>query len=290
MYGSGGTTIRAEEVRIPKHARDAVAMHEPVVVLNRERPVFRIVHPDDEAAAQPPATRRGRPMAEVVDMLATAPRPDPCREEEGLPVDPPVTLRQAVERHLAAEGFAPDGGLGDRWAVARVGPVPICVPNTALRRRAVPYHDANHVISGYGHDAVGEAAVGAWELGSGCGREPAAWVLNWSALVPGVVQAPRAVFRAFVRGRHTRNLYGTDLAQMMPLPVDEVRRRCGLDRGEVRATLADTCLFAATVALAPLVGLLPLAVSMVTSPVWIREGAHRRRRRPVAGLPAASGR
>jgi hypothetical protein len=39
--------------------------------------VFRIVHPDDEAAAQPPVTRRGRPMAEVVEMLATAPRPDP---------------------------------------------------------------------------------------------------------------------------------------------------------------------------------------------------------------------
>lgn len=69
--------IRAEEVRIPKHAREAVAKHEPVVVMNRERPVFRIVHPDDAASAIAPIARRGRPMAEVVEMLATAPRPDP---------------------------------------------------------------------------------------------------------------------------------------------------------------------------------------------------------------------
>jgi hypothetical protein len=34
--------IRAEEVRIPRSAREAVARHEAVVVLNRERPVYVI--------------------------------------------------------------------------------------------------------------------------------------------------------------------------------------------------------------------------------------------------------
>jgi hypothetical protein len=59
------TTIRAEEVWIPRRARDAVARHEQVVVVNRERPAYVIVHPDDRAAASRLA-RRGRPLREAL--------------------------------------------------------------------------------------------------------------------------------------------------------------------------------------------------------------------------------
>lgn len=100
-----------------------------------------------------------------------------------------ATLRVAIESHLAEEGFAPDGGVAERWAVTRVGPLPICIPNTAARRRAVPYHDANHVLSGYEH-----------------------------------------------------------------------------------------LLFAMVSLLAPLVGLIPFVLAVATSPAWLAEGAHRRRR------------
>jgi hypothetical protein len=50
-------TIRAEDVRIPRHAREAVARHGQVTVMNRERPAFVIVHPDDTPAT-PPAPPR----------------------------------------------------------------------------------------------------------------------------------------------------------------------------------------------------------------------------------------
>jgi hypothetical protein len=70
------TTIRAEEVRIPRHAREAVARHERVVVVNHERPAFVIVHPDDTAAG-PPA-RPGRPLREALGLLAGAALPDPA--------------------------------------------------------------------------------------------------------------------------------------------------------------------------------------------------------------------
>jgi hypothetical protein len=53
------TTIRAEEVRIPRHAREAVARHERVVVVNHDRPTFVIAHPDDAAACSS-VVRRGR--------------------------------------------------------------------------------------------------------------------------------------------------------------------------------------------------------------------------------------
>jgi len=69
------TTIRAEEVRIPRHARDAVARHERVVVVNHERPAFVIVHPDD-AASGSAVVRRGRPLREALGLLAAAALPD----------------------------------------------------------------------------------------------------------------------------------------------------------------------------------------------------------------------
>jgi hypothetical protein len=70
------TTIRAEEVRIPRHAREAVARHERVVVVNHERPAFIIMHPDDTATYSP-AARRGRPLHEALGLLAEAALPDP---------------------------------------------------------------------------------------------------------------------------------------------------------------------------------------------------------------------
>ncbi|HET9898461.1 MAG TPA: hypothetical protein VFQ44_26325 [Streptosporangiaceae bacterium] len=75
------TTIRAEDVRIPRHAREAVARHELVVVVNRERPAFVIVHPDDTPAAASPV-HRGRPLAEALSMLAGAALPDPGFAED----------------------------------------------------------------------------------------------------------------------------------------------------------------------------------------------------------------
>ena len=91
-------TVRAEEVRIPRHAREAVARHERVVVVNRERPTFVIMHPDD-TAADPPTARRGRPLREAFRLLAGAALPDPGFAED-------------MEAVLADVGPTPD----DPWA------------------------------------------------------------------------------------------------------------------------------------------------------------------------------
>ncbi|HEY7324910.1 MAG TPA: hypothetical protein VH520_08795 [Streptosporangiaceae bacterium] len=92
------TTIRAEEVRIPRRAREAVARHEEVVVVNRERPSFVIVHPDDAPTASRPA-RRGRSLREALAMLAAGPRPD-------------LDFADDMEKVLRDVGAAPD----DPWA------------------------------------------------------------------------------------------------------------------------------------------------------------------------------
>jgi hypothetical protein len=92
------STIRAEEVRIPRHAREAVARHERVVVVNHERPAFVIMHPDDSAAISAPA-RRGRPLSEALGLLAAAALPDPGFADD-------------MEAVLADIGPVPD----DPWA------------------------------------------------------------------------------------------------------------------------------------------------------------------------------
>jgi hypothetical protein len=68
-------TVRADEVRIPRRVREAVGRHEQVVVLNRERPVLAIIHPDD--LVRWGAKSHGRSIREIASELAGAPRPDP---------------------------------------------------------------------------------------------------------------------------------------------------------------------------------------------------------------------
>jgi hypothetical protein len=72
--------IKAEEVRIPRRARDALAHHEEVVVFNRERPAYVIIHPDDHGRAA--VSRRGRSLRETLALLIQAAPPDPAFAED----------------------------------------------------------------------------------------------------------------------------------------------------------------------------------------------------------------
>ena len=75
------TTVNAEEVRIPRLAREAVARHERVLVLSHDRPAFVLIHPDDDPAGAR-AVPRGRPLREALAVLAAGPTPDPDFAED----------------------------------------------------------------------------------------------------------------------------------------------------------------------------------------------------------------
>jgi len=141
-----------------------------------------------------------------------------------------VLVREARARYFAENGFG-DGGYDDRFVVLRVAGIPALVfPNTKQRVRSVRIHDVHHVLTGYATSWQGEGEIGAWELASGCRDHWAAWFLNfWAALI-GMSIAPRAVVRAFRRGRVTRNLYGREWDDgILERPVGELRRELGLD-------------------------------------------------------------
>ena len=120
--------------------------------------------------------------------------------------DDALRVREARARYFESNGFG-DGGYDAKWVKLALGPIPFAFPNSAARVRAVRLHDLHHVATGYDTSVLGEAEIGAWEIGSSCRGFVAAWILNLYAMMLGFWIDPRAVYRAFVRGRHTGNLY-----------------------------------------------------------------------------------
>jgi hypothetical protein len=142
------------------------------------------------------------------------------------------TVREARARYFAENGLS-EAGYRARWVVLKVGPVPLYMPNSQARRRAVPLHDLHHVATGYATSWTGEAEIAAWELAAGCGRYWAAWALNLGAFGVGLFIAPRRTMRAFRRGRRgRRTLYRDPIGfeeSLLDLTVDDLRRRLALE-------------------------------------------------------------
>src|SRR5215213_1288690 len=158
---------------------------------------------------------------------------------------PGLTLGEARARLFALGGLGDDGGYGDAWVVLKLWRIPFAFPNTEGRRRAVRFHDLHHVLTEYPTTWRGEFEIAAWEVAGGIRRYRVAWLLDLLGFACGLVVFPRAVYRAFVRGRHSRNLYGDAWDESILVSrVGEVRRRLGLDVGEARATLDDKLSFA----------------------------------------------
>ncbi len=163
--------------------------------------------------------------------------------------DDTLSLRDARGRYFADNAFGDDGGYAKKWVKLQFGPLPFAFPNSAARVRAVKYHDLHHVVTGYDTDIAGEAEIGAWEIGSGCAGFVAAWILNLYAMALGFLSGnPGAVWRAFVRGRHTRNLYRDRYDEsLLDARLGAVRARLGLEartRATPVATLGDRVAFA----------------------------------------------
>ena len=182
--------------------------------------------------------------------------------------DGALTVRDARAQYFAANGFD-EGGYDSRWVKLQAGSIPLFLPNTAARSRAVRLHDVHHVVTEYDTTWMGEAEIAAWEIASGCAHHYAAWLLNLSAFAIGLLIAPRAVLRAFLRGRHSRDLYRVTLDDaLLAEPVQAVRHRLGLDEVSSVPTVRDYVAFAtwalATVlpALATLVLVVPSLVAL----------------------------
>jgi hypothetical protein len=180
-----------------------------------------------------------------------------------------TSVGEARARYFEAAGFAADGGYDEAWVRFKVGPFPVAFPNTAGRKAAVPCHDLHHVATGYDTDLAGEGEIGAWEIASGCFHVRAAWVLNMLAVWPVLFYALGRVYRAFVRGRHCRNLYDRPYDDaLLGKSVGDLRAQLGLDPATPAASGADRLAFARFVA--SVVGLqVAIVVVFFGVPAWL---------------------
>ena len=146
--------------------------------------------------------------------------------------DPQMTLSDARDRYFNLNGFGRDGGYQERWIKVTVWHIPICLPNTEGRRRAVKLHDLHHVLTEYPTTWRGEAEISAWEIGSGgLRRYYAGWVLDLMNVAQGFVVNPRGVNSAFMHGRRTLNLYDLEFHdELLHGRVGDFRERLRLDQ------------------------------------------------------------
>jgi len=158
----------------------------------------------------------------------------------------PQSVREARARYFAEAGFPPDGGYAAKFVqLAKLGPIPIGFPNSDARRKAVGIHDLHHVATGYKTDWTGEAEISAWEIASGCGRMWFAWYINLQGMVMGWVVNPGATWRAWVRGRHSKNLYCEGISEsLLRERVDSLRARLLLDEPGAPPTAGDYASYA----------------------------------------------
>jgi hypothetical protein len=174
--------------------------------------------------------------------------------------DDAMSMGAARQRYFDANGF--DGAYSERWVKLKAGPIAFYFPNAEGRRRAVKFHDLHHIATGYQTDWTGEAEIGGFEIGGGCGPFVWAWMLNLQAMFLGLLMAPRALFHAFVRGRHSRTLYhqGEFQDAVLTRSVGEIRRDLGLDQSPPPAGAADVAAFVIWSALSVLWTIWPFAV------------------------------
>ncbi|MDT7602539.1 MAG: hypothetical protein QOF61_536 [Acidobacteriota bacterium] len=163
-----------------------------------------------------------------------------------LKYSPELTLREARALYFEINNF-PNGGYDERWVKMKAGPFPIWFPNIKARQLAVRFHDLHHILTEYETTWKGETEIGAWEVATGIGPFWVGWVLDLLAFAIGLVINPRGVYRAFMRGRHSANLYHSVTFDdaLLAQRVGAMRRALRLEAVGAGATSRDVVSFIA---------------------------------------------
>lgn len=140
-----------------------------------------------------------------------------------------LSIREALKQFFQRFGFGEDAYTA-KWFAIYIGKFPIYLPNIPSRVKIARFHDIHHVLTGYPANWRGEAEIGAWELATGCRTSLVAWFLNGGAVFVGFFLWPKAVWRAFSRGRASKtNLYyDFDYESLLNESVESLRSRIGL--------------------------------------------------------------
>jgi ubiquinone biosynthesis protein COQ4 len=179
----------------------------------------------------PRAFRRLVDEPEGRRLLAARPRlVEALADEAQLASLPEESLGASYLRFMRARGFAPSGLLEarERGAGARVAED---AEHEWLYDRINVMHDLWHVLTGYGTDELGEAALVAFSHAQIPNRSfplllaaavlvgPKSWDLGWA----------RYLWRAYRRGRRAKLLTAAPYEELLARPVSEVRERLRIE-------------------------------------------------------------
>jgi hypothetical protein len=158
------------------------------------------------------------------------------------------TLHDLLPGFYKKYGLDEDGGLSDSKVKIEFSKhIFLYIPNSSARKKVVLKHDIHHIITGYPSDMKGETEIGAWEVASGCKNYWIAWALNLYGMVMGVWFNLPGVYRAFVRGRRSRNLYSNRITeeQALAMHADELRNLLSIPsyHQKLRSNFADLFFF-----------------------------------------------
>ncbi len=156
-----------------------------------------------------------------------------------------LTLKEALQVYFSKYHFE-NGGYDLKWFKIKLGPVYIPLPNTKARVDAVKIHDIHHLITEYEANLKGEAEISGWELASGCGKYYAAWILNSVSFLYGMFFFPRALFKAFMRGRKAKtNFYHNTMynSDLLNRPLGDMRKITEPNREQAESNISDYLCF-----------------------------------------------
>jgi hypothetical protein len=118
-----------------------------------------------------------------------------------------MNIEQSLSKFYEESGFEVETGNRPAFVAVFVGCLLIPLPNVETRRKYIKYHDLHHVITGFGATQVGEGEVSAWELGTGSFLQPILMFMNLIAISTALAVDPTRVFKAYLLGCKSRNLY-----------------------------------------------------------------------------------
>ena len=159
-----------------------------------------------------------RERPDIVEQLA---------DREALRRLPEDSLGHAYLRFVDAEGITAEG-LRDASAQGEREQLRATPEVEFMRARMRDTHDLWHTVLGYRGDVLGEAALLAFTFAQT--RNPAIGVLVLVGLAKlNASEARSLIIKGFARGLRAAWLPGQHWERLLPLPLDEVRRRLDVD-------------------------------------------------------------
>jgi len=142
-----------------------------------------------------------------------------------------LTIKEILPDYYEKNGFDDDGGESNSYVkIQLIKGISMYLPNNSTRKKIILLHDIHHLLTQYSNLWMGEIQISAWELSTGCRSNWVAFSLNTYAMAFGTLFNLRGIWRAWVRGRNSGNLYKLNYSheQLMDKTIEELKNELGL--------------------------------------------------------------